>query len=129
MTTKLGAGFVAATMLACGGSDATGLNPNDGGADAASDAAQQADAAPIVDAAPDVAVEAGPYGAPSSTYPAFTPWMGQLTKNGGPMMTAPVVVTVTWDVDTGRSTFESFGDEIGGSSYWSAAVANTASGR
>ena len=94
-----------------------------GGVGDASDAGPNVDAVtPIPDAAPDVPVEAGPYGLPSTTYPAFTPWMGQLTKNGGPILTAPVVVTITWDNDTGRATFESFGDEIGGSSYWSAAV-------
>jgi hypothetical protein len=123
MTTKLAALLVAATALACGGNDGTGLIPNEGGIADASDASQAVDAVtPIVDAAPDVPVEAGVYGAPSSTYPAFTPWMGQLSLNGGPLLTAPEVVTITWDVDTGRSTFESFGDEIGGSTYWSAAV-------
>jgi hypothetical protein len=116
-------GLVALSALACGGSDGTGLIPNDGGTEANVDASPNIDAvAPIIDAAPDVPVEAGPYGLPSTTYPAFTPWMGQLTKNGGPILSAPVVVTVTWDVDTGRSTFESFGDEIGGSNYWSTAV-------
>jgi len=106
----------------CGGSgiDLSG----DGGQDAgATIDASSGDVAPMPDAATDDApVEAGPYGAPSTTYPAFQPWMGQLSNNGGPMMTAPVVVTITWDVDTGRSTFEGFGDGLGASSYWAAAV-------
>lgn len=108
---------------ACGGNG--GIDLGDGG-DAATTTndAQSADVVQSNDAASDVTepVDAGPYGQPSSTYPAFTPWMGQLSKNGGPILTAPVIVTITWDVDTGRATFESFGDQIGGSSYWTAAV-------
>jgi hypothetical protein len=112
-------------LVACGGSSGIDL---DGGFDApatTNDGGQQGDAVVQSDAGGEDAttvVDAGPYGAPSSTYPAFTPWMGQLSKNGGPILSAPVIVTITWDGDTGRTTFESFGDQIGGSSYWSAAV-------
>ncbi len=111
---------LALIVCACGGS---GVDLNDGGADAAMKPdVTTSDVAQVPDAPPDAPVEAGAYGAPSTTYPAFTPWMGQLANNGGPVLSAPVAVTVTWDVDTGRATFESFGDELGGSSYWSAAV-------
>jgi len=117
----LGLLFVLGT--ACGGTDGVDL---DGGSDAATtnDGQTGGDVVQTSDAGSDVTepVDAGPYGQPSTTYPAFTPWMGQLSKNGGPILTAPVIVTITWDVDTGRSTFEAFGDQIGGSSYWSAAV-------
>jgi hypothetical protein len=106
---------------ACGGSGDALLG--DGGGDAGTSDAPSADVTQLPDAATDDApVEAGPYGAPSTTYPAFTPWMAQLTNNGGPVLTSPVIVTVTWDVDTGRSTFEGFGDAIGSSTYWSGAV-------
>ncbi len=117
-------GFLVVLGTGCGGNG--GIDLGDGGGDAAtsSDATQAGDVVQATDAGSDVTevVDAGPYGQPSSTYPAFTPWMGQLTKNSGPILTAPVIVTITWDVDTGRSTFEAFGDAIGGSSYWSAAV-------
>jgi hypothetical protein len=104
---------------ACGGS---GVDLGDGG-DAGQAIDAPADVTTLPDAGPDdVVVEPGPYGAPSDTYPAWTPWMGQLTNNGGPVLSAPIVVTITWDVDTGRSTFEGFGDGLGSSSYWSAAV-------
>src|SRR5580700_11332224 len=108
--------FVLPLLFACGGNGVTSL-PTDAAVDVVSqDVMQAVDAS---DAAPDVAVEAGAYGAPSSTYPAFTPWMGQLTNNGGPILSAPIVVTITWDDDTtGRPIFEPFGDEIGASSYW-----------
>jgi hypothetical protein len=111
--------FLVPWLLACGGNGAT-LLPTDAAVDVSPDVMQAVDAS---DAKADVAVEAGAYGAPSSTYPAFTPWMGQLTNNGGPILSAPIVVTITWDDDTtGRPIFEPFGDEIGASSYWSAAV-------
>lgn len=116
---KLGLGL-AALVCACGGSNVD--ISDDGGAEASVDAPTKVDAAPDVVDVPDVAVEAGPYGQPSTTYPAFTPWMGQLSKNGGPILSAPNVVTITWDNDTGRSTFEAFADGLGASAYWSSAV-------
>lgn len=116
--------FASAALVACGDDGASTLIPlpaDDGGADTSTSSdggttnqdASDASVAPPADAA---------YGAPSSTYPAFTPWMGQLVDNGGPKLTSPIIVTITWDGDTGRNTFEGFGDGIGASSYWSAAV-------
>jgi len=63
-------------------------------------------------------------GAPSTVYPAFAPAMGQIQKNGSGYLTAPVIVTITWadDDPTSVSAFEQFGDDIGGSSYWTAAT-------
>jgi hypothetical protein len=69
------------------------------------------------DAAPDV-----DHGAPSTTYPAFTPDVGQITNNGGPVLPNPQIVTVTWSSDPNASYFEAFGDTIGASKYWAAAV-------
>lgn len=113
--------IITSVLLACGGTDNNPLpmtSPDSGvtqmnGQDAS---------APTDDGASDAPVEAGPYGAPSTTYPAYTPWMGQLSKLGGLVLSKPIVVTITWDGDTGRDTFEAFGDGIGASSYWSAAV-------
>jgi hypothetical protein len=105
-------------VVGCGGSsiDLGDAATNEAGADTY--------VAPVdaSEAAVEAAVEAGPYGVPSTTYPAFTPWMGQLVPNGGPVLTTPVVVTITWDGDANRSTYEAFGDGLGASSYWSAAV-------
>jgi len=111
-----------AVCSACGGSPVD-INLDGGGPEAAPQPDATSDVATIPDGgANDAPVEAGPYGQPSSTYPAFTPWMAQLSNNGGPILTSPAVVTVTWDGDTGRSTFEGFGAGLGASSYWAAAV-------
>jgi len=121
MRTWAVASFALFVCAACGGN---GIDLGDGGSDASPSLdGSKADVVSLPDAtAQDAQAEAGPYGQPSTTYPAFTPWMAQLSNNGGPILSAPVVVTITWDVDTGRSTFESFGDAIGSSPYWSAAV-------
>jgi hypothetical protein len=58
------------------------------------------------------------HGAPSETYPAFTPEIGQLVNNGGKILKNPTIVTVTWVGETNVDTFESFGDQLGPSSYW-----------
>jgi hypothetical protein len=60
------------------------------------------------------------HGAPSETYPAFKPEIGQLVNNGGHVMKNPVIVTVTWSGETNADTFEKFGDELGPSDYWKA---------
>ncbi len=122
---RLALTIVVPLAAACGGNGGTDLLPGDGGdAQAITTDGSTSDVVVQSDAGTEDGgvVDAGPYGAPSSTYPAFTPWMGQLSKNGGPILSAPVIVTITWDGDTGRTTFESFGDQLGASSYWSAAV-------
>lgn len=58
------------------------------------------------------------HGAPSTTYPAFTPAMGQLAHNGGSVLKNPVIVTVTWPGDTQADDLENFGDTIGAGQYW-----------
>lgn len=63
-------------------------------------------------------VDAG-HGAPSTTYPAFTPDVGQIVDNGGPIVASPVIVTVTWNADPNAATYNAFGDGIGASTYWS----------
>ncbi len=69
---------------------------NDAGADAAADVA--ADVAPV--------------------YPAFIPEMPKIIDQGGAKLTAPKIVTVTWNVDPNAATYEAFGDAIGPSNYW-----------
>ena len=58
------------------------------------------------------------HGAPSQTYPAFTPMMGQLKNNGGSVLKNPVVVTVTWAGDDKVAELEAVGDTIGAGQYW-----------
>jgi hypothetical protein len=43
-----------------------------------------------------------------------------LQNNGGPVLTNPVIVTVTFSDDPLVATYEAFGDAIGGSKYWAA---------
>ena len=63
------------------------------------------------------------HGAPSQQYPAFTPEIGQLVDNGGSVLSAPVVTTVTWPGEPNAATFEQFGDELGPSAYWKTVTA------
>jgi hypothetical protein len=59
-------------------------------------------------------------GAPSpTTFPAFLPDIGQIVDKGGPVLTAPVIVTITWSTDPVAPALQDFGDLIGASSYWS----------
>ncbi|HEY8074062.1 MAG TPA: hypothetical protein VIF62_08135 [Labilithrix sp.] len=58
------------------------------------------------------------HGAVSTTYPAFTPEVGQLVDNGGQVLTNPVIVTVTWANEPNVDTFEQFADALGPSAYW-----------
>jgi hypothetical protein len=110
----------ALALVACGGNDGVNIG-SDGGGDGA--IVGEGGTLPLDSGSAEAApVESGPDGAPSSTYPAFTPWMAQLSNNGDAVLSAPTVVTITWDVDTSRALFEGFGDGIGASSYWSAAV-------
>jgi hypothetical protein len=51
-------------------------------------------------------------------YPAFQPDAPQIVNNGGTVMTAPVVVTVTWDGDANRTAYEALDDSVGRSRYW-----------
>jgi hypothetical protein len=114
------AGAVCGGLLACGGSTSTGAGPTgdagEGGAVVAPDAGTAHDAAPEAEAAPPP-----DNGAPSQTYPAFLPEMGQLQNNGGLVMTKPVIVAITWASDPSAADFNTFADEIGATSYWKAA--------
>ncbi len=112
--TYLVAASIAAAPIGCGGSTGSHDNASDAGPETA---------APVGEAgAPDV-VEAGidaDHGAPSTTYPAFTPDIGQLVFNGGYVMLHPVIVPITWDSDPGQPAFDSFVDAIGSTDYWRA---------
>jgi hypothetical protein len=114
--------LVAATvgaLLGCGGStasDATGSQNPAPDSGAAYEDAAQSDGGAGDDA---MATEAGPdEGAPSTTYPAFKPDFGQIIKNNGYVMHAPVVVPVTWNSDPSQASFDAFADGLGASTYW-----------
>ncbi len=96
-------------LVACGGSspDSSDAASNDGGAnDATNDATNANDAANDA-----IASDAG-------AYPAFAPDMPKIIDQGGNVLSAPRIVTVTWQADTNAATFEAFGDAIGASNYW-----------
>jgi hypothetical protein len=59
---------------------------------------------------------------PSETYPAYPADVPQLKNNGGDVLSAPEIVTITWPGETNVDTFEAFGDAIGGSDYWKTLV-------
>lgn len=72
-------------------------------------------------AAPPAAAPPAPvldHGAPSGTYPAFTPMMGQLRNNGGSILKSPTIITVTWTADDKVAELETVGDTIGTGQYW-----------
>jgi len=76
---------------------------------------------PVVDAAIEAEPEAAPpvdHGAPSTTYPAFKPDVGQIVFQGGTILKQPVIVPVTWNTDPSQTTFETYADTIGASPYW-----------
>lgn len=110
----VGVAVVVGGFFACGGSVSKNAPP-----------ASQTDAGPVTEeaAAPEAAVEEPPpvdNGAPSSTYPAFTPDFGQVQDQGGLIMKNPVIVAVTWNDDPSQATYEAFADNIGNTSYWAA---------
>jgi hypothetical protein len=118
-----------ASYVGCGGSTTTNPDKNSGddaGSSVVIDSGASTEPADtgtavardsgtsVADAAPE-----GGNGAPSSTYPAFTPDVGLIVDNGGPVVANPVIVTVTWSPDTNAPTYDAFGDAIGASTYWS----------
>jgi hypothetical protein len=111
MRHALSSGLVAAAtvVLAACGSTSSGASPGKGDASMGDDATE----------------DAGDGGAEGSSdmYPAFTVDAPQIQKNQGAVLTSPVIVTVTWPDDPNPSTWEAFGDAIGGSTYWSATTA------
>jgi hypothetical protein len=61
-------------------------------------------------------------GGGASGYAAFKPDVGQLRMNGGPLVTSPKIVTVTWSVDPNAAAIDSFGDKLGASAHWTSTV-------
>jgi len=80
----------------------------------------RADAA--TDATGDAPVDAPvrDHGDASTTFPAFKPYMPHVVANGGAVLAAPQIVTVTWPNEANVTEFETFGDVVGGGAYWAA---------
>jgi hypothetical protein len=78
--------------------------------------------ASALDASEDVLV-ATDAAADGAAYPAFAPDVPQIQNFGGAVLTNPVLVTITWAGDPSASYFESFGDGLGSTQYWSGTVA------
>jgi hypothetical protein len=115
----------AVAAAACGGSVAQ--NPGDqgqpdaGGDDAATMPAPEAGSS--MPEASTADASDGPvrdHGAPSMTYPAFKPDMGQIIDNGGVTLSMPVVVSITWNSDPSQAMFDAFSDSLGPTQYWAA---------
>jgi hypothetical protein len=115
---RLMVAMIGAGLTACGGGTAASPSGqkdagDDGAAMSMSDGGQP-------DAGGDATAETGPgdHGAPSSTYPAFTPDFARIQDQGGYVMKSPVVVAITWAADPSQSAFETFADAIGATAYW-----------
>ncbi len=93
--------------VACG-SEAAG--PSDAGDDAAADAGA------------DVVEDAGDFGAPSDTYPAFKPPVPQVVNSGGQVMPSVNVVPVFFPNDTLEAKSLEFLGKYAGSGEWTAMV-------
>jgi hypothetical protein len=113
-----GACALALVIGACGGGGGGDTPGDDGAADAAPDTFETT---PIPRR--DAGIDTGPEvdrGAPSATYPAFKPATGMLRFNGGYVMKAPEITTITYAGDRNADKFEAFGDQVGASAYWKA---------
>lgn len=101
----LAAGCAAALLLSCGASAAT--SPA---------VPAEADAGAMLDAGPPDTGAAAPRLDP--TYPSPHQALPQIGWNGGRVLTAPSVVTVTFGADPDRATLEQFGDTSTQSGWW-----------
>lgn len=132
-------GFTAIALLGCtsyvaagcGGNTATNNSPqtgNDGGEDSgmmmteggtssSSGSSSGGSDSGKGDGATDAASDGH---TPSGTYPAFPVDTPTVMDNGGPVLSAPTIVTVTWSSDPSAATWNTYDDTIGASMYWNA---------
>lgn len=97
------------------GGEEAGMMPTEGGASSSSSGGGHDSGANV-----EAGAEAGPDGGhtPSSTYPAFPVDTGTIVSNGGSVLSAPNIVTVTWSADTNAATWNTYDDAIGATMYW-----------
>ncbi len=109
------------SLLACGGS-VSNTDPGETDTGASTETGPEDTGTVVTDTG---TPETAPvdHGAPSDKYPAFAPDLPQMTNKGGRVLTAPVIVTVTYPGDTNAASYETFGDKIGASEYWKAITA------
>jgi hypothetical protein len=118
---------IVAAYVGCGSSSSSGApgdDSNEGGAqDGGGGTSDDAGTGGQTDAGNGGMTDgAGPSdanGAPSSMYPAFPVDVAQVVNQKGPVLSAPVVVTITWSTDPDVQTYQALGDAIGASTYWS----------
>jgi hypothetical protein len=60
--------------------------------------------------------------ADAGAYAAFKPDIGRLVNIGGPVLSAPKIVTVVWTSDPNYKTYEKLSDAIGASAFWKTAM-------
>ncbi len=102
-------------MVACGAHpQGWGDGPPAGGAQG------YGDDAGVVGPVAEAGSRQSPPKAPSDVYPAFPVDVAQVQARGGPILSSPVIVTITWTADPDAATYEAFGDVVGASSYWHA---------
>lgn len=117
----IGLGLVLASVR-CGGTTDAGLGAgNDGGASSGSSSGASSgsggeDGGTVADSS----THDGAAGdaQPSGTYPAFPVDAPQIVNVGGSVLSAPVIVTITWSSDPDAAKYNAFGDAIGASKYW-----------
>jgi hypothetical protein len=99
------------------GAEGGGSGSSSGGASGSSSGAAE-DSGSKSDGGHDAGMEAGH--TPSSTYPAFPVDTPTVVNNGGKVLSAPNIVTVTWASDTQAATWNAFDDNVGPTTYWKA---------
>src|SRR5439155_12518495 len=97
--------FLLVSFLACGGNGDNLPLPVEAGVDSGVSLADTHLPPPHDTRPVDTGPEVDP-GAPSETYPAFPTNMPQIVNNGGYVMSAPTIVTVTWNGDPAQAHFE-----------------------
>ncbi len=110
-----GLSLVLVSFAACGSApegvrNDTGQPTNDGGGH------------PGADGGTSPADDGGGMEGGTGTGPAFTPDIGLLKTKGGAVVKAPKIVTIVWTQDPNYKTYETLGDNIGGSAYWTTSV-------
>jgi hypothetical protein len=106
-------------LFACGGGSGPSGSPPAAEGDDGGNVVTTPVEAGVAEAATEAAAPVD-HGAPSTTYPAFTPSFPQVQNNGGLVMAKPTIVSITWDADPSQSYFDAFADTLGGTSYWNA---------